>query len=480
MKGIKFKTWLYFLFFSLVMLSLLGFLLVAFIKPYYRENRLKTIDNMINKIEVDLLEKSNTSDVESTNRFIASNNACVIIYNQNGNRIYRSDSLGELCMLDETISINDSKIVIDSQPKEVIELLNKENVLNISLNSPITGNEMLIYGKKISSNLVNYYLVLNTPLELLESYINFILEQYLFVSIIIIGVAFFVAFILASRITMPIVKMRKEANKLADGDYDVHFKENDSYTEINDLANTLDDATKKLSKVDELRKDLVANVSHDIKTPLTVIKSYAEMIKDISGEDQIKRNEHLDVILQETDYLTRLINDMQEYSKMQAGYIELNKSNFDLKDIVNTVCKLLNSLIQEKKIKLKKNLNSIIIYADELKISQVVYNFVSNAIKHSNDSGTITINIKDDENFVRLEVIDNGDGISSEALPYVWDRYYKIDKKFKRNENSTGLGLAIAKAILEGHNANYGVESKLKEGSMFYFELSKDYENEKE
>ncbi len=462
------------------MLSLLGFLLVAFIKPYYRENRLKTIDNMINKIEVDLLEKSNTSDVEGTNRFIASNNACVIIYNQNGNRIYRSDSLGELCMLDETISINDSKIVVDSQPKEVIELLNKENVLNISLNSPITGNEMLIYGKKISSNLVNYYLVLNTPLELLESYINFILEQYLFVSIIIIGVAFFVAFILASRITMPIVKMRKEANKLADGDYDVHFKENDSYTEINDLANTLDDATKKLSKVDELRKDLVANVSHDIKTPLTVIKSYAEMIKDISGEDQIKRNEHLDVILQETDYLTRLINDMQEYSKMQAGYIELNKSNFDLKDIVNTVCKLLNSLIQEKKIKLKKNLNSVIIYADELKISQVVYNFVSNAIKHSNDSGTITINIKDDENFVRLEVIDNGDGISSEALPYVWDRYYKIDKKFKRNENSTGLGLAIAKAILEGHNANYGVESKLKEGSMFYFELSKDYENEKE
>ena len=462
------------------MLSLLGFLLVAFIKPYYRENRLKTIDNMINKIEVDLLEKSNTSDVEGTNRFIASNNACVIIYNQNGNRIYRSDSLGELCMLDETISINDSKIVIDSQPKEVIELLNKENVLNISLNSPITGNEMLIYGKKINSNLVNYYLVLNTPLELLESYINFILEQYLFVSIIIIGVAFFVAFILASRITMPIVKMRKEANKLADGDYDVHFKENDSYTEINDLANTLDDATKKLSKVDELRKDLVANVSHDIKTPLTVIKSYAEMIKDISGEDQIKRNEHLDVILQETDYLTRLINDMQEYSKMQAGYIELNKSNFDLKDIVNNVCKLLNSLIQEKKIKLKKNLNSVIIYADELKISQVVYNFVSNAIKHSNDSGTITINIKDDENFVRLEVIDNGDGISSEALPYVWDRYYKIDKKFKRNEDSTGLGLAIAKAILEGHNANYGVESKLKEGSMFYFELSKDYENEKE
>lgn len=475
-KGIKFKTWLYFLIFSILMLLILGILLIAFIKPYYRENRLKTIDNLINTIEEDLLlNKSSDEEIDKTNRLLASNNVCVIIYNQNARKVYESDSLGELCMLDKKIEYEDEEIIFNKEANKTIELLNLKP-LNLSLNSPITGNEMLIYGKKITSNLMNYYLVVNTPLELLESYINFILNQYLFISIFIVILALIVAFILASRITSPIVNMRKEANKLANGDYNVQFKKEDSYSEINDLANTLDDATSKLSKVVELKKDLVANVSHDLKTPLTVIRSYAEMIKDISGDDPIKRNEHLDVILQESEYLTRLINDMQEYSKMQAGYIELNKTNFDLKDVINNVIKLLNSLIQEKKIKLKKNIISVIVYADELKISQVIYNFISNAIKHSNENGIIIINTIVDEEKIIFEVIDNGEGISEEALPYVWDRYYKIDKNFKRNENSTGLGLAIAKAILEAHNASYGVKSKLKEGSTFYFELNRDYE----
>ncbi|MBR0461222.1 MAG: HAMP domain-containing histidine kinase [Erysipelotrichaceae bacterium] len=480
-KGIKFRTWLYFLIFSVVMLGLLGFLLIAFIKPYYRANRIETINTIVDKMEEELLlDKADSKGVEETNKLVVGNNICAIIYNQNGRVVYESDSLGELCMFDDKIGIGMEEVIISREAGKVIDILSERESLSLSMESPKTGDEMLLYGKKISANLVNYYLLINTPLELLESYIDFILQQYLFVSLLIIGVALVAAFLLANRITNPIVKMRKEANKLAEGNYDVKFREGDSYTEINDLAATLDDATVKLSKVDELRKDLVANVSHDIKTPLTLIRSYAEMIKDISGEDPVKRNEHLDVILQETEYLTRLINDMQEYSKMQAGYIELNKSNFDLEEATETVSDLLYSLIEEKNITLKKDLVGVIVYADQIKISQVIYNFLSNAIKHSNDGGEITIRIIDSEEKVRFEVTDNGDGISEEALPYVWDRYYKIDKQFKRNENSTGLGLAIAKAILEGHKALYGVESVLGEGSTFWFELSKDYDNETE
>ena len=463
------------------MLGLLGFLLIAFIKPYYRANRIETINTIVDKMEEELLlDKADSKGVEETNKLVVGNNICAIIYNQNGRVVYESDSLGELCMFDDKIGIGMEEVIISREAGKVIDILSERESLSLSMESPKTGDEMLLYGKKISANLVNYYLLINTPLELLESYIDFILQQYLFVSLLIIGVALVAAFLLANRITNPIVKMRKEANKLAEGNYDVKFREGDSYTEINDLAATLDDATVKLSKVDELRKDLVANVSHDIKTPLTLIRSYAEMIKDISGEDPVKRNEHLDVILQETEYLTRLINDMQEYSKMQAGYIELNKSNFDLEEATETVSDLLYSLIEEKNITLKKDLVGVIVYADQIKISQVIYNFLSNAIKHSNDGGEITIRIIDSEEKVRFEVTDNGDGISEEALPYVWDRYYKIDKQFKRNENSTGLGLAIAKAILEGHKALYGVESVLGEGSTFWFELSKDYDNETE
>ena len=204
------------------------------------------------------------------------------------------------------------------------------------------------------------------------------------------------------------------------------------------------------------------------------------MIKDISGDDPIKRDQHLDVIIDETEYLTKLINDMQEYSKLQAGFINLNKSNFDIEKSITNVCKLLSGLMKEKNITLKKDLKSVIVYGDETKISEVIYNYLSNAIKHSDENSTIYVSIRDSEDSLYFEVKDEGDGISEKDLPFIWDRYYKIDKNFRRNENSTGLGLAIAKAILEAHGAKYGVVSKVGEGSTFYFELSKDYDDETE
>ena len=464
------------------MLILLGVLLVAFIKPYYRDNRIKMIDTIVSTIEDDLLVNKPTDlSVDRANKLVNSNNVCAIIYNQNGKRVYEADSLGELCMLDDEIDIDSDNLTVSKDADKLIEKLNSNNTINLSLTSSVSGLEMLMYGKKISVNLANYYLVINTPLELLESYVDFILKQYLYLSLIVIVLALVVSFLLANRITSPIVNMQKEAIKLADGDYHVSFKsDRQSYSEINDLANTLDDATDKLSKIDELRKDLLANVSHDLRTPITLIRSYAEMIKDISGDNPVKRNEHLDVIIDETEYLTKLINDMQEYSKLQAGYINLNKSNFDIKKTTLRVCDLLDGLLKEKNIVLKKKLKSVIVYGDETKISEVIYNYLSNAIKHSYDNSKIYITMKDSEDSLYFEVKDEGEGISEEALPYVWDRYYKIDKNFRRNENSTGLGLAIAKAILEAHKAKYGVVSVLDKGSTFYFELSKDYDDETE
>ena len=477
-KGIRFSTWLYFLGFSLAMLLFLGFLLVVLIKPYYRNDRIRTIETISNTIEELLLNDDVTEkDIDNTAKLVGGNNVCTIIFNENGKEVYSSDSLGQLCMLEKEIMVGEENYIIKNEPKKFIEKIKEENPFTINLNSDITDTEMILYGEQFRNNLANYYLVINTPLEPVESYINFIMNQYLYVAIFVILAALVVAFFLAKRIANPIVRMKNEANKLAEGNYDVKFEAN-SFSEINDLASTLDDATEKLSQVNDLRKDLVANVSHDIKTPLTIIQTYTEMIKDISGDDPKKRNEHLDVILKETEYLNKLVTDMSELSKLQSGNIEINRDNFDLKECTNKVIDLLKQLMFEKNIKLKTNMDDCIIYADEIKISQVIYNFLSNAIKHSNDNGKIIINVLDSEDSVKLEVIDNGDGISEEALPYIWDRYYKVDKNFNRNVNSTGLGLAIAKAILEAHKAKYGVESKVNEGSKFYFELNKDYEEE--
>lgn len=458
------------------MLVLLGFLLVVLIKPYYRDDRIQTIETISNTIEQVLLKDGVTEkDIDNTARLVAGNNVCTIIFNENGKEIYSSDSLGQLCMLDKEIMVGEEAYIIKNEPEKFIESIKQSNPFTVNLNSDITDTEMILYGEQFKNNLANYYLVINTTLEPVESYINFIMNQYLYVALFVILAALVAAFFLAKRISSPIVNMKKEADKLAQGDYDVKF-ESKSFSEINELANTLDDATEKLSQINDLRKDLVANVSHDIKTPLTIIQTYAEMIQDISGDDPKKRNEHLNVILKETEYLNKLVTDMSELSKLQSGNIEITRDNFDLKDCTDKVIELLKQLIDEKKIELVTNMDDCVIYADEIKISQVIYNFISNAIKHSNENGKIIINIIDSEDSVRLEVIDNGEGISEESLPYIWDRYYKVDKNFNRNVNSTGLGLAIAKAILEAHKAKYGVESKLNEGSKFYFELSKDYE----
>ena len=462
------------------MLTLLGFLLVVLIKPYYRNDRIKTIEIISNTIEEVLLKDDvSEQDIDDTARLVVGNNVCTIIYNENGKEIYSSDSLGQLCMLDKKVTIGEENYIIKNEPSKFIESIKQSNPFTLNLNSDITNTEMILYGEQFKNNLANYYLVINTTLEPVESYINFIMNQYLYVAVFVIIVALILAFFLAKRISSPIVNMKNEANKLAEGNYDVKFKSN-SFSEINDLASTLDDATEKLSQVNDLRKDLVANVSHDIKTPLTIIQTYAEMIQDISGDDPEKRKEHLDVIIKETEYLNKLVTDMSELSKLQSGNIEIKRDNFDLKECTEKVILLLKQLIDDKKIDLETNLDDCIVYADEIKMSQVIYNFVSNAIKHSDDEGRIIVNIKDNEDSVLLEVIDNGEGISEESLPYIWDRYYKVDKNFNRNVNSTGLGLAIAKAILESHKAKYGVDSKLNEGSRFYFELSKDYEDEQE
>ena len=476
LKGIRFNTWLYFLGFSISMLLILGFLLVVLIKPYYRNDRINMIDNISNTIEETLIKnEADEKAVDNAARMVMGNNVCALIYNENGKEVYSSDSLGQLCMFNRELTINDEKIVIEKEPQKIIGKLKEKRLFSNTYTSDLTDTDMILYGKQIKSNLANYYLLINTPIEPVESYVDFILNQYLYIAIIIVAIALVVSFVLANRISSPIVKMKNEANKLAEGDYNASFK-SDSFSEINDLANTLDDATEKLSKVNELRKDLVANVSHDIKTPLTMIKAYAEMIKDISGDDPEKREEHLNVILKEADYLDKLVTDMQELSKLQSGNIELNKSNFDLLECAEEVSSLLGHLMNEKRITLVKNLTSVTVYADEIKISQVIYNFLSNAIKHSFRDSKVEMTIIDSEDSVRFEVKDYGEGIKEKDLPYIWDRYYKIDKNFDRSIESTGLGLAIVKAILETHKASYGVISKEGEGSMFYFELSKDYE----
>ena len=233
------------------------------------------------------------------------------------------------------------------------------------------------------------------------------------------------------------------------------------------------EASRELEKTDMYQKDLIANVSHDLRTPLTMIRSYAEMIRDLSGDNPVKRNQHLGVIIEESDRLNILVNDMLNLSRMQQRKIVLEKSEFDLSDSVRTLLTSYEILAENEGYKfIYNNSEALPVFADKAKITQVISNLINNAVKYCGEDKEIIINVKRvARSKVRCEIIDHGQGIAPDEVSHVWERYYKSSTHHVRQTDGSGLGLSIVREILNLHKAQYGVNSKLGKGSTFWFEL---------
>ena len=281
-----------------------------------------------------------------------------------------------------------------------------------------------------------------------------------------------IAYFLSKKLTSSLQDITKKARKLGSG-VPVDFPTYD-ILEVNELSNVLTSAQSEMLKTDELRRDLLANVSHDLKTPLTMIRAYAEMVRDISYKDDKKREEHLNIIIDETDRLNILVNDILELSKLQANAEVINLETFDLVAEINSILK------RYEIIKETENYHFVLeapkkalVIADRKKINQVIYNLINNAINYTGDDKTVTITIKKTRDSYGVFIKDTGKGIEESELPFIWDKYYKNDKNHKRNVVSSGIGLSIVKSILVSHNFKYGVESKINKGTTFYFYIKK-------
>ncbi len=465
---------MFFFFFAIGVVLLLGILQFSLVKPYYRNNKIQVVKEVGDQIEEYVIrENGNSAAINRAFQVAVDNNVCVALYNNAGSLIYSADSIGGGCVFHPG-SLTDASIdTADGNAlKQLLESSGGETSMNLM--NERTGQDMVIYGRRISINLARMYLFVNSPLEPVDSIVSFFGRQYVLFTFIVIILASIVSIIISSLLSRPIEKMNTEAGKLADADYSCHF-EGGGFTETGELAKSLNDATEKLSKIDELRKDLIANVSHDIKTPLTSIRAYAEMIRDISGDKPEKREEHLNVIISEADYLDHLVVDMSELSKLQSGNYVLNRSNFDLSAVIREVVRLNSVMIDEGKLHVHIECPpELIVFGDRTKITEVIYNFLSNAVKHTPQDKNIIIRARllEDEETVRVEVEDEGEGIPEDQLPLIWDRYQKSSRSFSRSMSSTGLGLSIVKAILDSHHAAYGVKSEVGKGSLFWFELN--------
>ncbi len=476
-KGIRFNIWLYYMMFALGILAILGLLQTVMIQPYYRENKISMMQEVADAIEASIIDKPYTTitDVDTAVQVVVDNNACAIIYNEKGDVVYRKDSLGVACIFSQPFTYAQvSYDSLDTTNSLASEFIGGIHEVSKVITNDRVNQEMILYGRKINAELQNYYLYINSPVELLQFTVQIFQAQFVVLTIGVLVLSLIISIFFSQRISSPIVDIRKNVKNLELADYSINF-EGGSFTETKDLADSLNAATQKLSKVDELRKDLIANVSHDIKTPLTMIKAYAEMIQDISGNIPEKREEHLSVIVQEAEYLDHLVTELSELSKMQSGTYDLNLSQFDLAVKVKEIVRLCQGLFEQHSLHCELvTPDRALVSADETKIGQVIYNYISNAIKHSEDHTNIYITCQDFGDTVRVSVQDEGPGIPEAEIEYIWDRYYKIDKGFKRSTKGTGLGLAIVKAILDTHGAHYGVESQIGRGSCFWFELTKE------
>ncbi|CAM3534121.1 cell wall metabolism sensor histidine kinase WalK [Erysipelothrix anatis] len=455
-----FRVWLYFLVLTGLMLLFLWMLQISFIGPYYERNRAQTIQKNVLEIERLLMREDFYNSEKAMTQMLAKENMCAVVYNERGIRIINADAVGTNCHI--------SNLSSDAVQEYMKMTQNSQSHdFSIRFDSEIFEQGMYFYGKNAKIQDNDFYIFLNTPIELLDSTIFVLKRQFGLVALMVFSFATIVTFILSRRLSRPLVQITENARKLAHGDLSVKFNE-DEYSEVKELSKTLNFATHEFRKTDELRRDLVANVSHDIKTPLTMIKAYAEMIQDISGDDPEMREKHLGVIVDEVNHLERLVNDMLTLSKYESQVFDIKETTFKLYDQVLGSVNLFQGLDIDFVIDVDPTLEVI---ADEIKMGQVLYNYINNATKYVGDDRVIEIHAHVDPREVIVSVSDHGPGIDADVINHVWDRYYKIDKNYQRTGGSSGLGLSIVRAICEATGSKYWVTSEVGKGSTFFYTL---------
>ena len=313
-----------------------------------------------------------------------------------------------------------------------------------------------------------YVIMLDAVLTPMSATVSTLKTQFFWIVALLLLAAVLFAYLMSRRISEPLVRMNEAAKQLACGNYDVEFAGN-GYRETRELAQTLNVAAQELSKTDRLQKELIANVSHDLRTPLTMIAGYSEAMRDLPGENT---PENVQVIIDETEHLTHLVNDMLDLSRLNAGAREICQERFDLTAAVQSILQRYERLMQYDGYNISFDAKrQAWVEADRTMILQVVYNLINNAINYAGDDRWVGVEQRISDERVRILVHDHGAGISEEELPLIWDRYYKVDRVHRRATVGTGLGLSIAKGVLDMHGAVYGVQSERGQGSTFWFEL---------
>lgn len=491
--SISTRLWACFILFAVLLLAMIWILQIFFVNNYYERMKMKETSRLANRITEKYqnsgysLDKLNDIITEVSTDYDLSvyirNGDDLPVTDESGNVVGRSVALWDARTQQELILLHQqlltshfnstNRLVIQRNDMKTLEyacfLKNRGAGRPGSENN--SGNAGGSSGNRLSANDV-YIMYIISPLYPVNSTIAILRHQLIYITIIAILLAVLMGAMLSHRVSQPIREITEAAAEMGKGNYNVKFR-GGHYSEVDELAETLTMASSEMEKTGQYQQDLIANVSHDLKTPLTMIKSYAEMIRDLSGDNPEKRNKHLSVIIDESDRLNTLVNDMLTLSRMQSKRMVLINVPFDMNRVVSSVLAHYEILEEQEGYHIDVSLSKtpLFVNGDEAKIKQVINNLMTNAVKYCGEDKVIKITVKRQNRKAYVSVEDHGMGIAPEELPHVWDKYYKSSTHHVRPTEGTGLGLSIVKEILNMHRADFDVKSTVGKGSTFWFAL---------
>ena len=323
----------------------------------------------------------------------------------------------------------------------------------------------------------NAYLLIENTIRT-DTAFRFNRMQLIILTVVLTIAASILAAVGSRYFTKPIFAIKHTVDRLAENDFSARADVN-RQDELGELAESVGLLGQALARVDVLRKEVIANVSHELRSPLSVISGYAELVRDIHWKDEKARNEDLDLIIEESNRMSEMVNDILDYSQLQSGYIKLRPEAFDFTGLAESETSHCAAAAATYGIRVRFDApkESVFIYADPLKLSQVLRNLLYNAINHTPEGDTITVSLETkDDHTLRLSVTNPGVPISEDDKKIIWERYQRSQHQSGRRMG-TGIGLSIVSTILDAHGMKYGVDSDEK-GTSFWFEITESGSNQ--
>lgn len=448
--------------------------ITLFFKPMYYSATQTELAGMLTKTVKTIRNNDGllTPEVVSEIQSYMKSGVCIEISDEFGTGLVLMEGIGDACQLHGAKDDYSPSLYLDQRRLNTqrAQKLRSDVRTHGNFSGNLTdeyNNRQIVRGSFVDNR---FTVIVSTSLARTDSIVNIVLSQLQTVSFIAIIIALVVSALVSRWFIQPLTTLSKATKEIAKGNYKVKIKIPEGPTdEIGQLAGDFNAMTKEIEISQEMQKELVASISHDLRTPLTIIRGYAESIRDITGDRPEIRRQQLNTIIDETDRLSKMVNSVLEYAKLSQESQHLNIVQYNMADMCADVAELYSHKAEsEGKTVTYTGPETVYVMADASLIERVMHNFVANALIHTPENTAVEITADVLENGkVRIAVKDSGEGISEEDQKHLFDKYYRSRKS--SGKQGTGLGLAIVKTILENHGFEYGVISRPGQGSQFWF-----------